>query len=349
MKPLDKNKAIIASAGSGKTTYIVEQALSLKDKKILITTYTNENIDQVHQYFIQMIGYVPTNISIISWYSFLLQDCIRPYQATLTQRDRINSIIFENLPLSIQRVSKTNVDHYFLTEKNNIYRDRASDFACLADSNSNGLVVKRLEKVYDYVFIDEIQDLAGHDLDLLRKFFGSSLNVVVVGDPRQATFSTNNSSKNKKYKRSQIFDWLFELKNNDLISIEEKTDCHRCNQAICDLADSLYPSFPKTISKNLEVTGHDGIFKIKEEEVESYVREHNPVILRYNKKNTTLNLPAVNIGMSKGRTYDRVLVFPTNPMIELLATKDVSKCKDLPKLYIAITRARYSVAFVVND
>jgi hypothetical protein len=40
----------------------------------------------------------------------------------------------------------------------------------------------------------------------------------VVGDPRQATFATNNATKNKKYKGSGIADWLDE--RNDMAERE---------------------------------------------------------------------------------------------------------------------------------
>ena len=37
---MNNNKLIIAAAGSGKTTQLVEEALKIKAKKVLITTYT---------------------------------------------------------------------------------------------------------------------------------------------------------------------------------------------------------------------------------------------------------------------------------------------------------------------
>ena len=59
--------------------------------------------------------------------------------------------------------------------------------------------------------------------------------------------------------------------------------------------------------------------------------------------------PEWNFGKSKGLTFNRVLIYPTNPIknwikdnnIELAST---SRCK----FYVAITRARYSVGIVYN-
>jgi len=47
--------------------------------------------------------------------------------------------------------------------------------------------------------------------------------------------------------------------------------------------------------------------------------------LRYSKTTNTLGFSAVNIGSIKGRTYNRVLIFPTKPMIEYLNTKELDK------------------------
>lgn len=43
---------------------------------------------------------------------------------------------------------------------------------------------------------------------------------------------------------------------------------------------------------------------------------------------------------------DRVLIFSTKPVRTYLDTKDISKAGDLEKFNVAVTRARYSVAFV---
>ena len=61
----------------------------------------------------------------------------------------------------------------------------------------------------------------------------------------------------------------------------------------------------------------------------------------------TLGLPAMNIGIVKGSTFERVVIFPTRPMKQYLSDGDPSKLKAPESLYVAVTRARYSVAFVV--
>lgn len=46
------NKLIIAAAGSGKTTHLVEEALKITEGKVLITTYTEANEQEIAKNFI---------------------------------------------------------------------------------------------------------------------------------------------------------------------------------------------------------------------------------------------------------------------------------------------------------
>ena len=57
----------------------------------------------------------------------------------------------------------------------------------------------------------------------------------------------------------------------------------------------------------------------------------------------------MNFGESKGLTFERALIYPTKPILEWL--KD--NALDIPptsrcKFYVAITRAKYSVAIVYD-
>jgi superfamily I DNA/RNA helicase len=58
----------------------------------------------------------------------------------------------------------------------------------------------------------------------------------------------------------------------------------------------------------------------------------------------------MNFGESKGLSFDRVLIYPTDPIQNWLRNNNsVIADTSRSKLYVAITRARYSVAFVVSD
>ena len=75
------DKLIIAAAGSGKTTFLVNQALSIQDSRVLITTFTEANEQEIKKKFIEANGCIPPNVTVQTWFSFLLQHGVKPYQA----------------------------------------------------------------------------------------------------------------------------------------------------------------------------------------------------------------------------------------------------------------------------
>ncbi|WP_197062280.1 UvrD-helicase domain-containing protein, partial [Shewanella sp. ZOR0012] len=69
------NKVIIASAGAGKSTFVVSEALkaATSGKRILVTTYTEACRDEIIGKIIKVNGCVPVNLYVITWFSFLIK------------------------------------------------------------------------------------------------------------------------------------------------------------------------------------------------------------------------------------------------------------------------------------
>ncbi|MCX5063774.1 MULTISPECIES: UvrD-helicase domain-containing protein [unclassified Streptomyces] len=338
------NLAVIAAAGSRKTQHIIDCVVADPSKRVLVTTYTNENLHQIVNRLSAGTGVLPGHVTVMGWFTFLLNECARPYQSfVLGETGMMGGLNF--VGQRSRYIPKSKPQQYYLDRGKSAYRDGVSAFSFEANRLSKGMVVDRLSRMYDHIYIDEIQDMAGYDLELLDLLMKSPIAVTVVGDPRQATFVTNNAAKNKQFKGSGIVDWL--SKRAELCLVENRVESYRCNQEICDFADDLYPDLARTVSKNTEITGHDGIFEIKKSDAPAYAEQYAPVVLRYNKNSDTCGLEAMNMGTSKGSTFDRVLIFPTAPMIKYCKTKDASQAGDRAKLYVAVTRAKYSAAFVM--
>ncbi|GHD48832.1 DNA/RNA helicase superfamily I [Streptomyces mirabilis] len=338
------NQAIIAAAGSRKTQHIIDQVLGDPTKRVLVTTYTNENLNQIVNRLSQGTGIVPSHVTVLGWFTFLMNQCARPYQTyVLGETGVMGGLNFLGQRSRFTR--KDNPKRYYLDPASAVYRNEVAALAHEANQRSGGKVVDRLAGMYDHIYVDEIQDMAGYDLDLLDALMKSPVALTMVGDPRQATFATNTATRNKRYRGSAIVDWFDE--RTDVCIIDNRVESYRCNQAICDFADDLYPKLPRTISKNTEVTGHDGIFPVKKWDVSEYVAKYSPVVLRWDRRTKTGDLEAMNMGASKGSTYDRVLIFPTKPMISYYETRDFNALNEQAKFYVAVTRAKYSVAFVL--
>lgn len=134
----------------------------------------------------------------------------------------------------------------------------------------------------------------------------------------------------------------------DFLEPEDITAITQAHQIICDLANQMYPDMKPCDSAMNEKTGHDGIFWVHENDIDKYVDIYNPVQLRYDKRTKVNPIPkTMNFGLSKGLTFNRVLIYPTKPMLDWLSGKSKDmKDESLSKFYVAVTRARYSVAFV---
>lgn len=343
------NIFFVAAAGSGKTTFLVEEALKIQDENVLITTYTEANNEEIKLKILEIKQHIPQNIKVQTWFSTLLQHGVRPYQATVYDSEIRGMNLVPGQ--SAQYIAETNVEKHYFDSNNKLYSDKVSKFVLKCNEKSNGKLISRLKNVFPYIFVDESQDLAGHDLDVIKLFAGSNIKLILVGDPRQGTFSTNNSGKNKKFRRFNILEYF---KNPSEINIKVDDQSLKTNrrsiQDICSLSDKLFPEFEKVLSGNSTTTGHDGIFLVQEKDIEKYLTKYAPTQLRDSKRvsvNETFSV--MNFGASKGLTFDRVLIYPTKPIIDWLRNNESDLAPmSRSKLYVAITRARFSVAFVYD-
>ena len=322
---------------------VVDGAISDPDRRVLVTTYTNDNLRRIARRLGAEDGVIPANVEVMPWMTLLLREGANPYQgAVFGEPGLIQGVDFDRCtPRYATRGSR----RYYLDGACNVYGDVLSDLVCRANEVSGGEVIRRLEKIYDHIYIDEVQDLVGWDLEFLDLLFGSRMGVTVVGDPRQHILYTNRGSKNKQYRGSEIVEWLDERTTS--CEIETRAHSYRCNQDLCDFASGLFPHMEAMQSVDNVLTGHDGIFEITEDEVVDYIERYQPLVLRHNKRSRTLGQAAINIGLAKGSTWDRVLIFPTKPMREYLVHRDPTRLKAPERLYVAVTRARYSATFVV--
>ena len=337
---------IIAAAGAGKTTFLVKKALEISEN-VLITTYTDANEQSIRDKFYETNGCIPSNVTIMPWFSLLIKHGIRPYQSYLINNKVSGVLLVNKADIDLLRLKDTNEKKY-VTTSGNVYSNMISKLPCVLDELSNGCVFRRIRKIFSYVFIDEIQDFAGYDLEVIKKLYEVGCNMTLVGDPRQTTYRTHYEEKYKKYAGGKIADFVQDNITGMNIDTTTLSTSHRNNQIICNPANQMYPDMKLCNSAMNEKTGHDGIFWISEENINSYMETYNPIQLRHDKR-TKVNtkFEVTTFGSSKGLTFDRVLIYPTQPMLNWLSGKSKNmKDESLSKFYVAVTRAKYSVGFV---
>lgn len=336
----------LAVAGGRKTQGIVERCASAPaGRRILVLTYTIANQHELRARLASMAP-IQAKVQVQGWFSFLLGHWIRPYLPRQFPNRRLGGLNFEGDP----GMYATGEARY-LDSDGRAYKLHLAQLALMTASASDDAVLDRLRRMYDEICIDEVQDLNGYDLEILQTLLSSPIDVHMVGDVRQALLLTNpRERKNSQYKGIQVKRWFDEAAAAGLLEVTHSTTTWRSNQMIADFADSIFDDtwgFEKTTSLNSDITGHDGLFVIRQEHVPAYVALFEPLCLRHSANSArSLKLPFLNFGIAKGRSAERVLVAPTGVITDFLRSgkrlEDFASCC----LYVAVTRARASVAFV---
>ena len=176
----------------------------------------------------------------------------------------------------------------------------------------------------------------------------------MVGDIRQSVLSTNpRSSKNRNYKYADAIHWFREREESGVLKIEESNTTWRFNKKIAEFSDTIFdPSwlFPETLSKNDLKTGHDGVYIVREKYAKKYVERFNPKCLRHSvSSGKQFDFDFLNFKASKGLEFERVLVFPTEPIKKFIKSGIYLAPIPAASFYVAVTRARQSVAIIVPD
>ncbi|TQC76138.1 UvrD-helicase domain-containing protein [Pantoea dispersa] len=354
------NKVIIASAGAGKSTFVVSEALKAvtSGKRILITTFTEACRDEINVKIIKENGCVPPNLYVITWFSFLIKHWIKPYQGCLFDYDVKGMLLcssksgvkpYKVTGRPIYWGEKDFRQHYFSSDFM-LYSDKMAKLSLRCDDKSNGKVIARLGSCFDEIYVDEVQDLAGYDLEILQTLFRSPIKITLVGDPRQATYSTVNTEKNAKYKKAAIVNFFDDKAAGVTVDDKMLNENFRCFHEINGFANKLYPAFAPSASNVCEISGHDGVFLLPEKLLNHYLETYTPVQLRWDKRRTVdERYPVLTFGTSKGLTFESVIIFPTEPMLKWFQDNSTALTNDSrAKLYVGLTRPVKSVAIVFN-
>jgi DNA helicase-2/ATP-dependent DNA helicase PcrA len=357
---MSSNRLILAAAGSGKTTLIVNDVLANKTEKILITTFTLANEQSIRERLIKANnGCLPTNVVVQPWFSFLIKNGVRPYRFwdgrvagmhLVTKASGFRYNLSNGNPVYW---GENDFFKYYFNSNMKVYSDKLSKLFFRCNKNSGGHVLKRLEKNYRHIYIDEVQDMAGWDLELIKLFLKSSINLTIVGDPRQTVYLTHHDKKYPKYDYGKIKDFIQIECTKLKCSIDETTlaSSHRNSVEICALSSKLFPTLPACISKLNKTNSHTGIYFVRLKDVQKYCDVFHPIQLRLRSDiKVYANTLYMTFGESKGLESEHILLYPTKDMLKWLCGENVNlKDKTRAQLYVALTRAFFSIAIVVKD
>ncbi|MCI2808938.1 UvrD-helicase domain-containing protein [Eoetvoesiella caeni] len=346
---MGSNRLTLAVAGSRKTQGVVEHcASSHSERRILVLTYTQANQAELCERLNHYAG-DRHGVEVMGWFSFLLTHFARPFLPFKFPGKRVLGFNFEGRPHI-----KAKGESRFLDKKGAVYASELGRLAHELVAQSKGALLRRLECIYDEILIDEVQDLSSHDWEIFDVLLRSSIDIRMVGDIRQSVLATNpRSKKNSKYSYANSIMWFRERETEGLLKVEESRTTWRCHPSIASFSDTIFDpswSFPATESKNETVTGHDGVHLLATKHVEAYVARYQPQCLRHSVASAKgFDYAFMNFKVSKGMTFERVLIFPTAPITKFITGGTFLEATPASSFYVAVTRAKQSVAIVLDD
>lgn len=339
----------VAGAGTGKTRLLRKIATKrCVDRKVLYLTYTDANAAEFTRSIVERFGHMPERIKVMTWFSFLLTHGARPFPAKGFTH-RIDSMFFNNNePRGMSGVIRGS-ERYYCPSPGIAYRTRLADLTALCNEQWDGEVIRRVCAIYGVILVDEAQDFAGYDYDLLLSLMDISHEMVIVGDPRQQTYRTGAKAKNRAY--PNVFDF-FEKKTDYLIDRTTLSVTHRCSTEVISLANLLYSEYPAVSASEERSRKPKGrIRKISRRDFEGWdpVERARLTTLIWDKRTKVPSgCNVMNMGESKGLTFGDVAIFPTSDMKKWLNGQKVELGSSTKaKFYVAITRASGDLFFVL--
>ncbi|MCZ8021858.1 MAG: UvrD-helicase domain-containing protein [Cyclobacteriaceae bacterium] len=324
---------IFAVAGSGKTTHIISQ-LNLIDNA-LIVTYTNNNVENIRDAVIKKWGYFPKNIKLLSYFSFLHSFCYKPF---LGGKFKTKGIYFS----SNKNFSAKGIDRY-ISKGNRLFSNRISKL--IEEENILEDVKNRLSKYYTSLYIDEIQDFAGHDFNLLKSLAKSTINILMVGDFYQHTFDTSRDGSVNSTLHSDINKYQKSFSEMG-VSIDKTTlsKSYRCSPTICKFISDKLGIF---IESHREEPVKIRLIETKSEAL--LILGNNEIVKLFYQKHYEFNCNSRNWGDCKGENKYNDICVVLNDKTYNHFIKD--KLHELAaqtrnKLYVACSRARGNLYFI---
>lgn len=331
---MDK-RIILSVAGSGKTYYLVSQ-LNLVRRTLLIT-YTIGNSENLKAAIISKFGFIPENIKIKTYFNFLYSFCFKPFLAN----GFIKGVYWDQPP-EFTRFLKRSDLNFYVYKKKWLYHNRIA--LLILQKKISNEVKFRLEKYYDCLFIDEVQDFGGYDFDLLSDLAQCNLQILFVGDFFQHTYNTSQDGNINcnLYKDLSAYYKKFEA-INFLVDLTTLINSRRCSATICDFIRNEVGI--QIFSENLRTTEIKVIGTQEEADLMFFDDE---IIKLFYSGQDLYNCNSHNWGSSKGLEFDNICVVLNKETLRLFNGQNLSQLKSITKnkFYVACSRGRNNLYFV---
>ncbi|WML52197.1 hypothetical protein RCG17_22840 [Neobacillus sp. PS3-12] len=321
------NKRVLnAVAGSGKTSYIIDQ-LSIDTNRSLIITYTTANQENLKQKVINKFGYLPPNIFIYGYFEFLLKFIIKP----------LCPFAIRNICYEIPNFRNPSA---FTNDKSKIYANRMAKYILENLSDFK----QRMDRYFDEVFIDEMQDLASDDFKWMLSLSDLKIPVTLVGDFFQSTFASSRRGNHLKnlYKDFSVYKEVIEGEGY-IFDTTTLINSYRCTLTVCNfIKEKIGIDIESANSNSSEI----GI--ITNTEDIKRILENNEIKKLFYQNSKKFYLNGDNWGNSKGMTFKHVCIVLNDTTYKKYEKNELSELapQTLCKFYVACTRTSGDLWFI---
>lgn len=283
---MDKTVAL-AVAGSGKTRSIVDRLA--EGRRTLILTHTINAASELRTRVVRKFGYVPPSIVISTYFSFLITFCYRPLLHPYV-KDR--GFSFKAPGEYLRRFAASDLRRYFDADRR-LFHCRLAKLVhsrCLAE------LITRIERYYDQVLVDEVQDFSAHDFDFLMAISKADVSWYLVGDFFQHTFDTSRDG-NVNGSLHDDYDRYRQRLRNEGFAVDTLAfnGSHRCSIDVCAF---IREQVGIAIQPAQNVHSHVRLIDRADEAIELY---SDPAILKlFYQEHYRFGCRSMNWGESKG-------------------------------------------------
>lgn len=290
MKRKLNNSLIIAAAGSGKTTELINEIFDkvkeLPNEKVLaVITYTNAATNEILERLQKKVSIQP-NIFVGTIHSFLIKFLIKPYGKVLGMVP--NELIITDYEI---KVSESSSNPFI--EKNMIVNQLSEkgvltyDYIVTLSKKilENGEVKNRFCNRIRYLFVDEFQDSTNSQFeifDTLRK--GKKSEVILVGDPEQRIMNFRNRTRKRTgstgSKKVPLHP-IEALQNKTTYLISNLTNNYRSSETIVKFINHFHSSIQQEWV-NKDITSKNPVMFIQTTKLKSIISDFNNLCINKN-------------------------------------------------------------------
>lgn len=285
----DNNTLIIARAGSGKTTFLINKLFFILEnkkisniRKVALITFTNDAVNHLNKKISTKNKKISNDRYVIKTIdAFIMSEIIRPF--FYSYKGYLKNTFDFRRDFNIKKTDKSLLIK--LMEEENIiasYQNNNKNFLCelaLDILKQNRIAREYMLYTYEWIFIDEAQD-CDEDMFHLFKYLSDELNIklCIVGDDKQSIFEWRGGSADR----------LLSLENDNFKTFYFEYN-YRSKMSINILSNLIFKNMELSDVKRLSDNYETDIFYYKNnnqfEEIEIIKNLENSKIIDFSDNN----------------------------------------------------------------